>query len=348
MRIGLVPESLWERVLLRLGRVPAPLADTHLAFLQARAIMTASEVGLWDALDGGARQPGDVAKSCGIDPGAAHKLMHALAAAGYLARKGDEFALTRASRRWLAPSSRTSLAGKLAFQRDEWSMVQHLTTFVRDGTGVDLHDQLSPDAWRRYQAAMVDLAALWAPEVVTRFRMPRNASRVLDLGGGHGILALEFCARQRGLRAEVIDLPTAVSGAATRLDGRPGSRRVAFTEGDLRTVDLGENRFDVILLANVAHHLSAEQNADLAERASRALRPRGAFAVVEWMRPEAADTRHSRSFGALLDLYFALTSQSGTWSAGEVAEWQRAAGLRPARPIWLRSIPGTAVLRADK
>ena len=46
--------------------------------------------------------------------------------------------------------------------------------------------------------------------------------------------------------------------------------------------------------------------------------------------------------GALLDLYFALTSQSGTWSIDEIAGWQREAGLSVMRPIHLRTVPGAA------
>ena len=52
--------------------------------------------------------------------------------------------------------------------------------------------------------------------------------------------------------------------------------------------------------------------------------------------------------GALLDLYFALTSQAGTWSVGEIATWQRSAGLHPRRPVFLRSMPGSAQQAAVK
>jgi len=34
--------------------------------------------------------------------------------------------------------------------------------------------------------------------------------------------------------------------------------------------------------------------------------------------------------GALSNLYFAATSEAGTWSMQEIAEWQRAAGLLTA------------------
>jgi hypothetical protein len=52
--------------------------------------------------------------------------------------------------------------------------------------------------------------------------------------------------------------------------------------------------------------------------------------------------------GALLDLYFALTSQSGTWSVEEITGWQRGAGLDPLKTIRLRTAPGTAEVIARK
>ena len=51
---------------------------------------------------------------------------------------------------------------------------------------------------------------------------------------------------------------------------------------------------------------------------------------------------------ALLDFYFALTSQSGTWTPEEMAAWQRAAGLEPQRPIRLRTAPGAGIQAAAK
>jgi hypothetical protein len=47
--------------------------------------------------------------------------------------------------------------------------------------------------------------------------------------------------------------------------------------------------------------------------------------------------------GALLEFYFVLTSQSGTWTPEEMAGWQREAGLDPRRPIRFRTMPGGGI-----
>ena len=51
------------------------------------------------------------------------------------------------------------------------------------------------------------------------------------------------------------------------------------------------------------------------------------------MRPGRAPVRFETAgrtdqFAALNELYFGATSRSGTWTARDIAEWQRAAGLQ--------------------
>ena len=43
-----------------------------------------------------------------------------------------------------------------------------------------------------------------------------------------------------------------------------------------------------------------------------------------------------RQMGALMDLFFGLFSQAGTWSAEDIAGWYRDAGLEPrkAKRMW--------------
>jgi hypothetical protein len=52
--------------------------------------------------------------------------------------------------------------------------------------------------------------------------------------------------------------------------------------------------------------------------------------------------------GALSNLYFAATSEAGTWSMQEIAAWQREAGLLPRRPIRLLTAPGAELQAACK
>ena len=125
-------------------------------------------------------------------------------------------------------------------------------------------------------------------------------------------------------------------------------RRVHHAPADVLDHDLGENVYDTVLIALLVHHFTDEQNRELAVRVARALRPGSVFMIMDAIRVESPDEARqpNRRAGAILDVYFALTSNSGTWSVGEVQSWQDAAGLRTRRPIWLRALPGAAILAA--
>ena len=68
--------------------------------------------------------------------------------------------------------------------------------------------------------------------------------------------------------------------------------------------------------------------------------------ILELVRPPAPND--AGQVGALLDLYYALTSASGTWSVDEMSRWQIDAGLTPRRPVYLRTTPGAAEIIARK
>ena len=50
-----------------------------------------------------------------------------------------------------------------------------------------------------------------------------------------------------------------------------------------------------------------------------------------------------RQIGGLLDLFFGLFSEAGTWSAKEVADWFQAASLQTQKPRHPRMMRGLAL-----
>ncbi len=102
----------------------------------------------------------------------------------------------------------------------------------------------------------------------------------------------------------------------------------------------------MILVANLVHHFDDATNRALAKRIARALRPGGVFVIQELYR--ASSPHEAGQIGALLDLYFALTSEAGTWSFEEMAGWQREAGLKPRKPIKFMTAPGNGQQSAVK
>lgn len=102
----------------------------------------------------------------------------------------------------------------------------------------------------------------------------------------------------------------------------------------------------MVFIANLVHHFDDATNRELAKKVARALRPGGVFVIQELIRPHSP--QEAGQIGALLDLYFALTSEAGTWSFKEMANWQRDAGLKPLKPVKFLTVPGNGQQSAVK
>ena len=348
MKIGAIAQSALEWVTLKLNLAPLALVDTHAAMLLARAVMAGAELEIFDALSNHPLTPRETAAACGSAPGPTALLLEALAACGYLHVRDGRFGLTRRARWWLLSSGPSSVRDKLLLQAVEWRWLEMLETFVRSGRPLDFHDAMTAEERGLYHRGMRALAGVAGREVARRMPVRGGARRMLDLGGSHGHFAAEICRRNSGLVAEVMDLPEAIKASAALLAAEDLGPRLKHRAGDATCADLGIEQFDLVLMSNLAHHLTEEQNRELAARVARALRPGGVFVIQEPARTE----RRGRvsQIPALLGLYFAMQSRPGvrTWTVAEMACWQREAGLRVRRARPLRTAPGWVLQAASR
>jgi len=166
------------------------------------------------------------------------------------------------------------LRDKLLFQFHEWDFVARSDEYLRTGVPLELHSAaVGEDVWRSYQRGMRSLAGALSWETIRRFPVPDNPRDMLDIGGSHGFYSAELCRKHPGLRSTILDLPEAVEHAAPILAEEGLGDRVVHRAGDALTDDLGEAAYEIVLIAQLVHHFSAEQNRDLARRIARALRP---------------------------------------------------------------------------
>jgi SAM-dependent methyltransferase len=169
---------------------------------------------------------------------------------------------------------------------------------------------------------------------------------MLDIGGSHGYYSVVICRRHPGLRSVVLDLPQAVCHAAPLLAAEGMGDRVVHRAGDAATADFETAAFDLVFIANAVHHFDVPTNRDLARRAAHALRPGGFFVILDFVRPRSP--KNTEQVSTLNDLFFALTSASGTWPSEDLAQWQRDAGLQPRKPVRMRTAPGAVIQAAVK
>lgn len=342
MKIGLRAENPLEWIALRFNLAPVPLADTQVAFNAARAIMAGAELGIFEALGSGASTAEEIARSCETHPQATRQLLDCLVGVGYLRWKKGMYSLKPRYRKWLLRQSDSNLIGKLRFQRIEWNWMAQLEEYVRTGEPLDLHGSATAREWELYQEGMRDLSFNAARELAGKIPVPAGAKAMLDIGGSHGLYSIELCRRHPGLTSTVLELPGALESARAISRRYAGAEHLTYVAGDALSDDLGEQRYDLVMINNVVHHFTAEQNRQLARKVARALRPGGIYAIGEFIR--AAEPGEGGVVASTSGLYFALTSASGAWSAAEIEGWQKEAGFEPGRSIRVVSIPGWKVI----
>ena len=206
----------------------------------ARAIVIATKLGVFEALRDGGRSADEIAEACGTDPRATAKLLNLLVTMRYLRHRDGAYTLARHVKRWLLADSRGSVRDVILMKELEWSWIDQLETFVRDGRPLDVHGTMSTEDWSAYQRGMRAQANPLASWLARRVPVPAGARDMLDIGGSHGYFSVVLCRRHPQLRATVLDLPDAVEHAAPLLEREAMGDRVVLRAGDALTDDLGE------------------------------------------------------------------------------------------------------------
>ena len=102
-------------------------------------------------------------------------------------------------------------------------------------------------------------------------QVPRDATRVLDVGCGAGALARRLASRARSVDA--VDRSPAMIAAA----GEAAPPNLTLHRADLRTVDLPAGQYDAVVSSAVLHHLPLS---GVLPRMARWVRPGGVLAAV--------------------------------------------------------------------
>jgi predicted O-methyltransferase YrrM len=341
MKLGTLPDNVMERLALLFGFLPPGVFESWFGIMLSRTVMVATKLEVFEALAAGPLTGAEVAKSCGTHPRATEKLLNALVGLECLRVQGERYALRRSLRAWVLKDGKYSFRGQILLHFLEWRWWEHCEEYVRTGKPLRVHQTMTEEEWAIYQRGMrsgIEMPAAW---VAKHLLLSRTARQMLDIGGSHGYFSVAICRRYPELRSTILDLPEAIKHAAPLLAKEGMGDRVVHKVGNALDDNLGTEVYDLVFMAAVVHHFDDGTNRQLMQRIGQALRPGGSVAIFEPVRQERSGK--IRQVGGLLDLFFGFFSEAGTWSAAEVAEWLRQAGLEAQRPRSPRLMPDLAL-----
>ncbi len=264
-----------------------PYWDLAAAAVQAEALKTALALDVFEALCA-PRTAHELAGVLGLDAGNTGHFLDLLWSMDLLER-GPRPGPERATY-VVGPVARTYLLrASPAYCGDAWryrhgrlqQAAGMLARQVRQGALPD--DAPSPDRsaaqWAdaaRKQLAQEQHAATVPAALAALAGVPESASatRLLDLGGGPGWVAIALARQHERLHGAVFDFPEAAAVAAQNIAAAGLERRLSVVGGDLATDDIGDD-YDLVWCSSVLHFVP-DVDATL-RKVHAAMRPGGAL-----------------------------------------------------------------------
>lgn len=353
MRLRLTP---LEWLLERLNLLPTPLLDAPLASGIGKALTTACELGLFDALRERSLTVRELVARLDCSPQGIDALLQVLVAAGYVRVQRAHYSNRRIAQRWLCANSPVNIAPYIVHSPDIIALWEHVPEVVRTGHATAQmpyeDDPASPAVQARlarHYAGLAALAKVVGRDIVRRVQLPRGATTLLDVGGSHAAYSLLFCRTYPALHATVVDLPPGIAAGKRTVQHSVERARVAFLCQDIVRDAFPEqftDCFDAALYFHIAHLLSPETNQQVITRVVRCLKPGGLLLFVD----QLTDAVHgSRLATACVQLMALTVSAIGgmCYPFATVKGWLERAGCGHVceQRLWM---PGASLVIARK
>ncbi|WP_067544284.1 methyltransferase [Nocardia crassostreae] len=276
--------------------VPGPVAllELQMTGFLSQAIYAAAELGIADALDGGAKRPEELARAVGADEDALRRLMRLLISFDIFKQRRDgAYALTPIAR-GLRGDADVSLRDLIRFfgseyHRDRWT---HLVDSVR--TGRPVNEVRGDQSFFEYAAAHRDLGELFdrgMTSVSTLSVEPLLAAydfggfgTLVDVGGGQGSLLVDILRRGTSGHGIVFDLPEVVRDLPGRFAELGLEERISVESGSFfEAVPKGGGAY---ILKHILHDWSEAEAESILRTVRTAMEPDAALLVIEVVLPE--------------------------------------------------------------
>lgn len=311
----------------------AGLRRVYLGFTSARVVLTANNLGLFERLKK-AQSASGVARSLGTDLRATQILLDALSGIGLISKgpKGT-YVNTPAANSFLVRGSRL-------YQGD---IVRHASTMWQNFSALDEVVRTGRPARRGFDhesfiLGMHNLTMLRAEGLIRAVGV-RGIKSMLDLGGGPGTNAIAMA--KKGVKASIFDLPETIR-IARKVVRREGAKGIRFIAGNFHTDNIGAG-YDLVLLSQIFHAFSVEENISLLRKCHAALNPRGRVVIQEFpINDELTWPPQS----ALFSVNMLVGTESGRcYSPAEIKKWLAETGYMNVR---VKDLPETVLVIGQK
>lgn len=270
-----------------------------------------------------------IATAANTDRRGTRVVLDSLVALDILEKRGYAYALTPEADAFLVEGRPGNLTAMLdvhtALTYESWG---HLTEALRDPTTVRQYRDLdkAADFFPKLIRAIMPLGLGAADATAEHLGIgaQRKGARILDVGVGGAAWSIPFAKRDATARITGFDIPEVLAHTKQIVSEFGVERQFSYQAGNLMKDTLGDSAFDFVILGNICHGLTPEQNRDLLTRAHRALAPGGRIVIADMVPNEE---RTGPPFPVLFAVNMFVMGGEDTYPLSEYRKWLGGAGF---------------------
>lgn len=311
--------------------------DAAYAFRLPRILLTALDLDLFTVMGSKTWTVSRLAKTMKASERGLDIICRNLASVGLLMKQGSHYRSRKLGQTMLNGRNAKFRGPYLDLFRRQWEDWSLLTESVKTGKPVEDQGPDDPEYRRSFTWAMHYRSLDAAKQVAAQLNM-KKALSLLDVGGGPGTWALEFLAKNPGLRATVWDRPAALDVAREIAGPLKHGKRLEYKAGDFLR-DRLSGTYDIMWLSNVLHIYSPEENKKLFHKLRSSLNPHGRILIQDTflMDNNGLYPLETNLFAVTMLLF---TETGNTYKAKDVHQWLKSCGYRKTKNIRMKKDTG--------
>ncbi len=295
------------------------------SFQQSRILLTAIELDLFTILDKQMLPSKEVALKINCNEHATDRLMNALVALGFLRKVHGKFYNSENASQYLV-KGKPEFMGGLFHSLGLWNTWGSLTESVKAGTSAAEHKP-SPGGidWLESFIGAMHYRGVKEAKITALMLDLTNVNKMLDLGGGSGVFAMEFIKKNPNLNALIFDLPNVIPITNRYVEQEKMTEKISFLNGNYLVDDFGGG-YDLIFLSAIVHINSFDENNFLIKKCYDSLNAGGQIVIKDWVMNE---DRTEPAGGAFFALNMLVGTERGdTYTETEMKSWFTNAGIK--------------------
>ncbi|MEW6732240.1 MAG: methyltransferase [Acidobacteriota bacterium] len=322
----------------RLGTTPdVKVAQISLFALIAQMISVAAELGIADLIKNGHGEIDELARLSNANPEALYRLMRALAGFGIFAESADkQFELTPLAE-CLATDSTYTIRSQMISANLRYRAWNELLHSVKTGEvafnqafGMEVFKYLylPENAYitQHFSRSFMEAWRMIFGNIVAIYDFSQF-SKIIDVGGNHGLLLETILRADNKLQGVLFDLPTVVELTKMRLAAVGLSDRCETLAGNFfESVPSGG---DAYILSQVIHDWDDEKSTVILQNCRRAMTVDGKLLVIEMLLQPG----NNPSLGKVMDVEMLVMTGGRERTEEQYRQLFKSAGLQVSHTI---------------